>query len=157
MRRASAAQRSLIAIGQRFYARAWVLGTSGNLSAVVSRRPRRLAITGSSVAKGALRPADILECDERGRVIGRRHGTPSAETLLHVAVAQRRRAGCVLHTHSVWSTILSDTSAGVERDVLTIEGYEMLKGLAGVTSHDHSERIPILPNDQDIRKLAARA
>jgi len=158
MRRASAAQRRLIAIGQRFYARGWALGTSGNFSAVISRRPFRLAITASSVAKGALRPADILECDEHGQVIGSRGGgTPSAETLLHVAVAQRRRAGCVLHTHSVWSTILSDTSAGVERDVLTIEGYEMLKGLAGVTSHDHSERIPILPNDQDIRKLAARA
>jgi len=157
MHRASAAQRSLIAIGQRFYARGWVLGTSGNFSAVVSRRPFRLAITASSVAKGALRPADILECDERGRVIGRRHGTPSAETLLHVAIAQRRRAGCVLHTHSVWSTMLSDTSAsGVEHEALTIEGYEMLKGLAGVTSHDHSERIPILPNDQDISRLAAR-
>jgi methylthioribulose-1-phosphate dehydratase len=45
----------------------------------------------------------------------------------------------------------------VEDEALTIEGYEMLKGLAGVTSHDHSERIPILPNDQDISRLAARA
>ena len=53
--------------------------------------------------------------------------------------------------------MLSDTSAsGVEHEALTIEGYEMLKGLAGVTSHDHSERIPILPNDQDISRLAAR-
>src|SRR5712691_1298477 len=159
MRRASAAQRSLIAIGQRFYARGWVLGTSGNFSAVVSRRPFRLAITASSVPKGALRPADILECDERGRVIGGRRGTPSAETLLHVEIAKRRGAGCVLHTHSVWSTMLSDASGagGPDHESLTIEGYEMLKGLAGVTSHDHSERIPILPNDQDISRLAARA
>jgi methylthioribulose-1-phosphate dehydratase len=158
MRTASVAQRRLIAIGQRFYARGWVLGTSGNFSAVVSRRPFRLAITASSVPKGALRPADILECDERARVIGRRRGTPSAETLLHVTIAKRRGAGCVLHTHSVWSTMLSDASASgaMEHDALTIEGYEMLKGLAGVTSHDHSERIPILPNDQDISKLAAR-
>ena len=156
---ASVVQLSLIAIGRRFYARGWTLGTSGNFSAVVSRRPFRLAITASSVAKGALRPADILECDGRGRVIGRRRGTPSAETLLHVEIARRRGAGCVLHTHSVWSTMLSDTpaSGGPEHDGLTIEGYEMLKGLAGVTSHEHSERIPILPNDQDIPKLAARA
>src|SRR5947207_2684719 len=101
MRRASAAQRRLIAIGQRFYARGWALGTSGNFSAVISRRPFRLAITASSVAKGALRPADILECDAHGRVMGSRRGTPSAEILLHIVVAQRRRAGCVLHTHSV--------------------------------------------------------
>ena len=155
--RTTSAQRSLIAIGQRFYARGWALGTSGNFSAVVSRVPFRLAITASSVGKGTLRPADILECDERGRVIGRRRGTPSAETLLHIAIAQRCGAGCVLHTHSVWSTILSDASpSGVEHEALTIDGYEMLKGLAGVTSHEHSERIPILPNDQDIPKLAAR-
>jgi methylthioribulose-1-phosphate dehydratase len=159
MRTASVADRRLIAIGQRFYARGWAVGTSGNFSAVLSRRPFRLAITASSVAKGALRPADILECDERGRVIGRRRGKPSAETLLHVAIAKRRGAGCVLHTHSVWSTMLSDASAagGSDHESLTIEGYEMLKGLAGVTSHDHSERIPILPNDQDIARLAARA
>ena len=62
----------LAAIGRRFYARGWALGTSGNFSAVVSRTPLRLAITASSVAKGALRASDILQCDERGRVVGRR-------------------------------------------------------------------------------------
>ena len=97
----------IAAIGQRMYARGWALGTSGNFSAVVSRRPLRLAITASSLPKGTLRATDILECDERGRVVGRRAGKPSAETLLHVEIARLRRAGAVLHTHSVWSTMLS--------------------------------------------------
>ena len=60
----------LAAIGRRFYSRGWVLGTSGNFSAVVSRTPLRLAITASSLPKGQLRAADILECDEHGRVAG---------------------------------------------------------------------------------------
>ena len=60
----------LAAIGRRFYARGWVLGTSGNFSAVISRKPLRLAITASSLPKGTLRAADILECDEHGRVAG---------------------------------------------------------------------------------------
>jgi methylthioribulose-1-phosphate dehydratase len=146
--------RQLSAIGKRFYARGWVLGTSGNFSAVVEKKPLRLAITASSVAKGSLTRTDILQCDERGRVVGRR-GKPSAETLLHVEVVRRRGAGAVLHTHSVWSTMLSESWAGRADDTLVIEGYEMLKGLAGVASHDHREIVPILENDQNIPRLAA--
>jgi methylthioribulose-1-phosphate dehydratase len=153
--------RELAAIGKRFYARGWVLGTGGNFSAVLGRQPLRLAITASSVAKGALTARDILRCDERGRVVGR-SGKPSAETLLHVEVVRRRGAGAVLHTHSVWSTMLSESWAGRSEggsttgDALAIQGYEMLKGLTGVTSHDHREVVPILDNDQDMPRLARR-
>jgi methylthioribulose-1-phosphate dehydratase len=145
----------LAEIGRRFYARGWALGTSGNFSAVVARKPLRLAITASSLPKGALTPDDILQCDERGQVVGR-SGKPSAETLLHVEVVRRRGAGAVLHTHSVWSTMLSESWAGRPEGALVIEGYEMLKGLAGVISHDHRELVPILENDQDIPRLAGR-
>jgi methylthioribulose-1-phosphate dehydratase len=147
--------RQLAAIGKRFYARGWALGTSGNFSAVVERKPLRLAMTASSVAKGSLTRTDILPCDEHGRVVGRR-GKPSAETLLHVEVVRRRGAGAVLHTHSVWSTMLSESWAGTTDGALVIEGYEMLKGLAGVASHEHREVVPILENDQDIPRLAVR-
>jgi len=146
----------LAAIGRRFYARGWVFGTSGNFSAVVSRRPLRLAITASSLPKGTLRPSDILQCDENGRVVGRASKRPSAETLLHVEIAKRRSAGAVLHTHSVWSTILSDAWPSGPDAQLAIEGYEMLKGLAGVTSHEHRELVPILDNDQNMPRLAER-
>ena len=148
------AARELAAIGRRFYARGWVLGTSGNFSAVVSRKPLRLAITASSLPKGTLRPLDILQCDENGRVRGRASTRPSAETLLHVEIAKRRSAGAVLHTHSVWSTMLSDAWAAGADASLAIQGYEMLKGLAGVTSHEHRELVPILDNDQNMSRLA---
>jgi methylthioribulose-1-phosphate dehydratase len=144
----------LAAIGRRFYARGWVLGTSGNFSAVVSRKPLRLAITSSALPKGTLRASDILECDEHGRVVSKTKAKPSAETLLHVEIAKRRAAGAVLHTHSVWSTMLSDAWASGPDATLAIEGYEMLKGLAGVTSHEHREIIPIIDNDQDMPRLA---
>jgi methylthioribulose-1-phosphate dehydratase len=35
-----------------------------------------------------------------------------------------------------------------------IEGYEMLKGLDGVATHEHREWIPILENSQDMKSLA---
>jgi methylthioribulose-1-phosphate dehydratase len=144
----------LAEIGRRFYMRGWVMGTSGNFSAVVSREPFRLAITASSVHKGQLRISDVLECDELGAAVGRTPGKPSAETLLHIEIARRRGAGAVLHTHSVWTTLLSDVHAAAGG--FTIEGYEMLKGLHGVRSHDHREWIPILANDQNMPRLAQR-
>jgi methylthioribulose-1-phosphate dehydratase len=141
----------LVAIGQRFDARGWVLGTSGNFSTVIERAPLRLAITRSGAHKGALAAADILEIGEAGDVT-RGAGAPSAETQLHLEIVAARNAGAVMHTHSIWATFLSDrdaTSGGV-----AIEGYEMLKGLAGVRTHEHREWIPVLDNDQDIPRLA---
>ena len=132
-------------IGRHCYARGWALGTSGNYSAVVSRDPLRLAITASGVDKGLLSPAEIVEIDEHGDVLAG-SGQPSAEARLHLTLARVRRAGAVLHTHSIWSTILSDAAAA---DGLAIEGYEMLKGLEGVRTHDHREWLPILDNTQD--------
>ena len=145
------ATEALVAVGKRFYARGWVLGTSGNFSVVTCGDPLRLAITASSVDKGALDTAHILDIDETCAVHGGR-GNPSAETLLHFEIVRRRRAGAVLHTHSVWSTLLSD-SHGLDHG-LAIEGYEMLKGLDGVRSHDHREWVPIGSNDQDMPRLA---
>jgi methylthioribulose-1-phosphate dehydratase len=37
-----------------------------------------------------------------------------------------------------------------------IEGFEMLKGLSGVTTHAHAEWLPIFENTQDIPALAAQ-
>src|SRR5438477_11462417 len=101
------ASENLIGLGADFYRRGWVLGTSGNFSAVIGRDPLRLAITASSLDKGRLSTNQILEIDQNGRVLNGT-GKPSAETLLHIAVVQTTGAEAVLHTHSVWSTLLSD-------------------------------------------------
>jgi methylthioribulose-1-phosphate dehydratase len=134
-------------IGRQCYARGWALGTSGNFSAVVSRDPLRLAITTSGVDKGLLSSAEIVEIDEQRKVVAG-SGKPSAEASLHLAIVRARGAGAgaVLHTHSIWSTILSDNAP---ESGLAIEGYEMLKGLQGVQTHDHREWLPILDNTQD--------
>jgi methylthioribulose-1-phosphate dehydratase len=143
--------KALAELGQRLYARGWALGTSGNFSAVVSRRPLRLAITASGHDKRTLRPSQILTVDADGKALGR-SGRPSAETLLHVTIARARGAGAIVHTHSVHSTVLSDVHG--DAGGFHIYGYEMLKGLDGVTSHEHREWVPILENDQDMPRLA---
>jgi methylthioribulose-1-phosphate dehydratase len=143
--------RGLCEVGKIFYARGWALGTGGNYSSTVSVRPLRLAVTASGADKGALKDSEILEVDHLGQVVHAKL-RPSYEVMLHLAIVQSRAAGAVLHTHSVWATILSETHAS--RGGLAIRGYEMLKGLAGVTTHDHNEWVPILQNSQDMAELA---
>ena len=145
--------KELAEIGKSFYARGWVLGTSGNFSAVVSREPLRLAITSTGLDKGNLAPAHFLETSAVSEII-RGNGRPSAEALLHLTIVRDRGAGAVLHTHSVWSTVLSGTHAS--KGGVTLEGYEMLKGIEGVRTHQHREWLPILENSQDMAALAER-
>ncbi len=144
---------ALIEVAAGFHRRGWMLGTSGNLSVVLSPDPLRLAITASGVDKGALGPPHILPVDPDGRILEGRAGKASDETRLHLTLVRRAGAGSVLHTHSVWGTLLSD--AHLAAGGFAIEGYEMLKGLAGVRTHEHREWIPVLPNTQDYEALSA--
>jgi methylthioribulose-1-phosphate dehydratase len=137
---------SLAELGRAAHARGWAFGTSGNFSGVLSREPLRVAITASGVDKGLLTAEQILAIDDQALVAGGA-GRPSAEARVHLAIVGARGAGAVVHTHSVWSTLLSDACAG--EGGLAIEGYEMLKGLRGVTTHEHREWLPILENTQD--------
>jgi len=57
------AAEELVRLGTDFHRRSWMLGTSGNLSAVISRDPLRVAITASSIDKGRMRTGQILEID----------------------------------------------------------------------------------------------
>src|SRR5438876_10218383 len=139
--------------GRGFHSRGWVLGTSGNFSAVISRKPLRLAITSTGLDKAGLTAKQFLEIDETANVV-RGKGRPSAEALLHLAIVRNVEGGAVLHTHSVWSTVLSGTHA--RHGGIALEGYEMLKGLAAVETHKHREWLPILENSRDVVELADR-
>jgi methylthioribulose-1-phosphate dehydratase len=143
---------SLAAIAKSFHGRGWLLGTSGNLSAVVQHEPLRLAMSPSGIDKGELTPDQLLSIDENARIVSDHGGKPSDESLLHIRIVKERGAGAVLHTHSIWNTIFSDLYAS--EGGVKIEGYEMLKGLEGVRTHEHSEWLPIIDNSQNMPALA---
>ncbi len=135
-----------------FYRRGWVLGTSGNFSAVIGRAPLRFCVTASGLEKGNLDASSFLELSEGSEVV-RGSGNPSAEMRLHQTLYRLLPGtGAVMHTHSVWGTILSDHF--FDSGAIQIEGYEMLKGLSGVTTHEHAERVPIIENSQDYEYLS---
>jgi methylthioribulose-1-phosphate dehydratase len=112
-----------------------------------------LAISSTGLDKGILTPAHFLEIDGTPNVI-RGGGRPSTETFVHLAIVRCVNAGAVLHTHSVWSTVLSCLYAS--RGGVILEGYEMLKGLTGVRTHEHRELLPILDNSQNTIELAEK-
>jgi methylthioribulose-1-phosphate dehydratase len=143
---------SLASIARGFYLRGWLVGTSGNLSAVVNREPLRLAMSPSGVDKGELLTEQILMIDEDARVVSEHAAKPSDECPLHLRIVKEVGAGAVVHTHSIWNTILSDLYSA--EGGIAIEGYEMLKGLQGVSTHQHSEWLPIIENSQDMLALA---
>lgn len=124
--------------------------TSGNFSARLD--DDRLAITVSGRHKGRLGEADIMLVDGQGQSLsaGRK---PSAETLLHTLLYRRDPdIRAVLHTHSVNATVLSKTG----RTELRLRDYEVQKAFPGIDSHDCEITVPIIPNDQDMERLADR-
>ena len=139
-------------VGAMFFHRGWSLGTSSNYSVVLSRDPLELLVTASGKDKGRLTRGDFVRIGSGGKP--RIEGQPksSAETLLHVVAASQPEVGAVLHTHSIWSTLLSDLY--FPQGGLEISGYEMLKGLEGIATHEHSSWVEIFDNTQDIPALA---
>ena len=145
----------LCATARWCYGRGWAPATSGNFSVrVVDGRSQRMFITPSGLDKGTVTPAQLLEIDEQGQVL-KGNGKPSAETGLHLVVYRARpEAGAIAHVHTVWNTLLSGQFAG--KDHIAIEGYEILKGLANVTTHEHVERVPLIQNTQDYMVLSSQ-
>jgi methylthioribulose-1-phosphate dehydratase len=139
--------------------RGWCDGTGGNFSCTLSLEPLRLLMAPSGVDKGSVSPEELIVVDSDGTVI-HGQGRASAETRLHLAIITRRHAGAVLHTHSQAGTLLSRHYApepGKTSSHLEISQLEMLKGLAGIQTHDTCIQIPILANDQNLERLSHSA
>lgn len=136
----------LIDAGRFLFDRGWVPATSGNFSA---RLPDgNIALTVSGRHKGRLTRDDILVADKDGKSLDARK--PSAETPLHVELYKGNKdVGCVLHPHTISSTVLSRVCGAA----VTLTGYELLKAFPGIDTHNTTMNVPIFANDQDTVRL----
>lgn len=142
------AARALAATGQRIYANGWSPATSSNYSQRLNAD--FAAVTQSGKDKGLLRETDIMAVDMDGQPASA--GKPSAETLLHTQLYRfDTDIQAVLHTHSHATTVLT---MHWPANSITLEGYELLKALEGITTHDSRLTIPVFENTQDIAALA---
>lgn len=146
------AQEELIELGRHYHQRGFCLGTSGNFSVVLEREPLLVLVTASGKDKSRLEHGDFCLLDSSGKPVEPDSPKPSAESLLHITAALKAGAGAVLHTHSVWSTVLSQRH--FNSGYLEIEGFEMLKGLSGITTHDTKVQVPIFDNAQEMKEFA---
>lgn len=146
----NAATDALIRAGQFFHSRGWVPATGGNFSARLA--PDRLLLTASGCHKGELKSQDFLVTDLDGKTVSATQRKTSYETGLHTQLYRRDASiGCVLHIHSIANTVLSR-----RHKKLRLAGYELLKLLPGISTHDTVVEIPVFDNDQDIARLAAK-
>ena len=140
----------IIDVGQRMAARGSAPATSGNYS--LRLHDGTLAVTVSGRDKGRLTAADVMQVDAAGTPLENK--IASAETLLHADIYRRApHAGSVLHSHALVNVRLGRARRGETQVVLS--GYEMLKALPGVSTHDTSVRIAIVENSQDMMQIIA--
>jgi methylthioribose-1-phosphate isomerase len=126
-------------IARSLYARGWMPGTAGNISA---RTGQTAAITGSGLSKGELTVDDMVTVavGDSQPVSGSRR--PSAETAIHTAIYRATDANAVVHVHAPHATAQTIGAS----TALTFTGYELIKGL-GTTG---AISIPVFTNHADV-------
>ncbi|RAS72189.1 methylthioribulose 1-phosphate dehydratase [Priestia endophytica] len=130
--------------------RDWFFGTSGNLSIRVTENPTTFLVTASGKDKRKRTNEDFLLVDQNGFPAEKTVLKPSAETVLHTAIYEKTKAGCVLHVHTVDNNVISELYGDQGKVVFTKQ--EIIKAL-GLWEEDAKVEIPIIPNFADLQKL----
>jgi S-methyl-5-thioribose-1-phosphate isomerase/methylthioribulose-1-phosphate dehydratase len=137
-------------MARALYARGWMDGTSGNVSARLAD-PGQFVITQSGCSKGAMTSADTVTVDSAaGRPVRPTSRRPSAETAVHAAIYTAfPDCGAIVHAHSPYATALSVMC----QDMAWFSDYEIAKGLG---AQDPSRvGIPVFENHADVGQIAA--
>lgn len=151
------------------HAQGWAPATSSNYS-FRQEETDHFWISASGKDKGKFGLDDLMQVNMEGEPF-QSERRPSAETLLHILLYDLYPdTGCVLHTHSVYNTVLSahlkGEKVGDAPDLvnpigglqpwrtLPLAGYEVLKGLRGISTHETQIDLPIFSNSQDMPALA---
>lgn len=134
----------------------WSPATSSNYSARIrmgkqSHSESFIALTRSGIDKFQISADDVLLANLKGEVLFPIGERPSAETLIHCFLYQNPEVNAVLHTHSVLGTRLSLRFE--KQKEISFSGYEILKGFAGISTHETQLYVPVLPNDQNMPRF----
>lgn len=143
---------ALVAIAQAFYARGWMAGTAGNLSARADNE--HFWITASAKPKGRLDEGDFLLIRIADGAVAENvvaGNKPSAETAIHRALYQLfPEAQACVHGHSVDACLATATATA---DALPLPALEMLKGF-GIWEENPRVALPVFANTLDVAAIA---
>ena len=146
----SSAPTLICELGREFYRLGWATGTGGG---ICIREGDVVHIAPSGVQKERMLPDEMFTLALDGSIIGRPADPalrPSECTSLFMAAIRLRRAGAVIHSHSVnamLATLLFD-------DEFEVSDLEMIKGIEGMSYHDRLV-VPIIANTAHECDLAA--
>jgi methylthioribulose-1-phosphate dehydratase len=137
-----------------FYNKGWVTGTGGGISAAFAENQVLIAPTG--VHKERVQHADLFVVNSQN---GEALRSPRNQSLrlsecapIFCQIIRRRGAGSVLHSHALSTVLAADISD--TKDSLSIEGLEMLKGIANENNKSR-HIVPIVSNTMYERELCA--
>lgn len=137
-----------------FNQKGWSPATSTNYS-VRSEDSQKIIISRSGVDKSKFTENDLILIDLNGEIqapFNRPGIKSSAETEIHTYIYSKYpEVNCVLHTHSVLGTVLSQQFQNQKE--LVFEGFEIQKGLEGNKTHELKSILPIVPNSQDMKDI----
>lgn len=152
---------ALVEIARQLYARGWMAGTAGNLSARATSAEcgggrDAFWITASGVPKGQLEERDFLMIEiETGEVLHRpsSDAKPSAEINIHRAIYSLfSQVTSCLHGHSV-DAALAVHDLSPQATELSLPPLEMIKGLS-VWDENPTVGLPLFQNHADVQKIA---
>ena len=146
----------MVQLAHRYHRCGWLLGTSGNLSALFTGEDghERIVVTASGQDKGALHTEAFVEMNLDGTVHRAAEGhKPSAEASIHLALyGGLQECTMVLHVHTVASS-LALPSAGQVPGCITFQGLEMLKGW-GLWEENAEAVLPVFANHAHVPEIA---
>ena len=115
----AATRAAVAAAARRLASEGLLIGTAGNVSAVVPSS-ELVAVTATGVVLAECTPEDVTVVDRDGNVV---EGdlAPTSEIDLHLAVLASTGAGAVVHTHAPYAT-----AVGCVRDDLPVLHYQQI-------------------------------
>jgi methylthioribulose-1-phosphate dehydratase len=144
----------LLAAIQFFNQKGWSPATSTNYS-VRAQDQKNYIISRSGVDKSNFKLTDFILINSQGKILPPYESAntkSSAETQIHTDLYKRfPEINCVLHTHSVLGTVLSQMH--VQQKKIVFSDFEILKGLDGNLTHEMEETLPIVPNSQSMQDI----
>lgn len=143
---------SLVHVIHEFNKKGWSPATSTNYSI---KEDDQIFISRSGVDKSLFELNDLISISIKGEISpeAKKLGyKSSAETEIHLFLYQKfPHLGCILHTHSLYGTFLSQTYTTDEK--INFNQWEIQKGIKGVDTHESLLTLPIVSNSQKMSEI----